>query len=209
MKQKNCLQKLFTFRNAGLLLILAPLILGCAPSLRVSSDYDRSIDFSTYRTFRIETTTIGMTNPLNEGRIVNSIQLEMKKKGFLETGEKPDLMVHAVVVLKNKDAFSVNTNFQGHGGVYRPYGFWAAPSTAHATVRKDDYKEGTLVINFTDSKTGKIVWIGTVSAEVTHKPKNPDKKIRDVVEKVMADFPSRLMVNQSVSDKITSQGNAN
>ena len=76
MKQKNPLQNLLTIRKAGLFLMLQVFILACAPSVRISTDYDRSANFSSYKTFSLnKQTTIGIVNSLNADRIVNSIRM--------------------------------------------------------------------------------------------------------------------------------------
>jgi hypothetical protein len=116
--------------------------------------------------------------------------MEMTKKGFVESDNKADVTIHAVTVINNKQTFQINSSSYGYGSLYRPYGFWGVPGTGHATVRKDDYKEGTLVIDVVDSKTKKLVWTGTANAEINKKPKDPDEAIHAVVAKVMAAFPS-------------------
>jgi hypothetical protein len=87
--------------------------------------------------------------------------------------------------------------------LYRPYGFWGVPATGHTTVRKDDYKVGTLVIDLVDSKTEKLIWTGTANAEINKKPKNPDEAIHAVVAKVMAAFPSCALEAQHTPERMT------
>lgn len=206
MKPKNAFYNLMATGKASLFLMLPFLILACAPHVKVSSDYDRSASFSSYKTFRLDhQTTIGMVNALNSDRIVNSIEAEMTKKGFTVTHNEPDLIIHAVTVLKDKHTVSVNS--YAHGGVYRPYGFWPMSGTGHATVRKEDYKEGTLVIDIVDAKTKKMVWTGTANADIHKRPKNPDETIRAVVAKIMEPFPSRSNEGQNINEVVTGRHN--
>jgi hypothetical protein len=191
MKQQNAHQNLLAIRKVSLFLMLQVFVLACAPKVRTSSDYDRSANFSSYRTFSFSNqTTIGIVNPLNAERIVNSIRMEMTKKGFTESDNKADITIHAVTVIKNQHKVHISSSSYGHGGLYRPYGFWGVSGTGHATIRKDDYKVGTLIIDVVDSKTEKLIWTGTADAEINKTPKNPDETIHAAVAKVLAAFPS-------------------
>lgn len=208
MKQKKSLQNLFAIRKTNLFLMLPIFILACAPSVKVSSDYDRSANFSSYKTFSLDhQTTIGIVNPLNADRVVNAIQSEMTSKGFVESNNNPDLTIHVVAVVKNKQTLSVTSHSNGYGGLYRPYGFWGLPGTGQATVRKDEYREGTLVIDVVDTKTEKMVWTGTANAEINKNPKHPDEVIRAVVAKVMVDFPSYTAGSQQNSENLVGRLN--
>ena len=176
------------------LLFSLPLILmiSCKPTLKVSSDYDRSANFSAYKTFSLYyTVTSRNVNQLNEERIWNSIRSEMTKKGYVENNNHPDLLVNAFTVVKNKKYLSATASNYGYGGFFRPYGFWAAGgvSTGYASVHAYDYKEGSLMIDVVDVNTNKLVWEGTGNAEYDKAPKNPEEVINNVVNKIMAGFP--------------------
>lgn len=188
MKQKKSIHTIFDVGKTCLLLVF--FMMACAPSVRVTSDYDRSVDFSDYQTFKLtQQTTMGHVNSLNKDRITNAIHDEMEKKGFLQSDIEPDLIIHAVTVVKNKRALSVNSNAVGYSRFYGPHGFWGTPTNGHATVRSNDYKEGTLVIDILDAKTQKLIWTGTANSELNKKPKNPDEAIRTAVAKVLMTFP--------------------
>jgi hypothetical protein len=188
MKQKKSTYTIFDCGKTCVL--LAIFMVACAPRIKVTSDYDRFIDFSNYQTFKLaQQTTMGQVNSLNRDRITNSIHDEMDKKGFVQSDIEPDLIIHAVTVVKNKRALSVNSNAVGHSRFYGPHGFWGTPTNGHATVRSNDYKEGTLVIEILDAKTRKLIWTGTANSELNKKPKNPDEAIRTAVAKVLTTFP--------------------
>lgn len=190
MKQKKSLHTILRISNVSLYMILSVLMFACAPNIKVATDYDSAIDFSNYRTFDLDhQTTVGLVNSLNSDRILRSIQHEMEKKGFLKSTIRPDLIVHAVTVVKNKRSFSVNSSAAGYARFYGPRGFWGAPANGHATVRPEDYKEGTLVIDVIDRKTNKLVWTGIASAEIHKQPKNPDKAVASAIAKVLTAFP--------------------
>ena len=179
-----------------LLILMTVLFFSCTPTLKVSTDYDRSANFTAYKTFSVyDLKTKGDVSQLNRDRIIRYIKSEMTRKGFVETDNNPDLMINAVTVLKDKRSFTASTNFYGYGGFYRPYGYWGVPASASTTVSAYNYKDGSLVIDVVDAKTKKMIWEGMGYAQVDKKPKNPEEVISEVVNKIMQSFP----VNQSLS----------
>jgi hypothetical protein len=198
MKQKKSLQTILSISKVSLCLMVSVLMYACAPGIKVATDYDSAIDFSNYRTFDLyHQTSVGLLSSLNSDRILRSIQGEMEKKGFLKSAIKPDLIVHAVTIVKNKRSFSVNSNAAGYARFYGPRGYWGAPVNGNATVRSDDYKEGTLVIDVIDRKTNKLIWTGTVSSEIHKQPKHPDKAIASAIAKVLTAFPICAVKSES------------
>jgi len=180
-----------SFMKKTMNILLVALTLGfvtsCSPSLSVNSDYDRSTDFTAYKTFSIyPLKTQGNVNQLNQDRIVKYLRAEMAKRGFKETNANADLMVNAVTVMKDKKGVSATTSY-AYGGFYRPYAYWGAP--AYTSVTTYDYKDGSLVIDVIDSKSNKMVWTGSGSGEVYKQPKNPEETISLVVGKIMSEFP--------------------
>jgi Domain of unknown function (DUF4136) len=166
-------------------MVMVYVLVSCSPNVNVSSDYDRTASFSEYKSFSINRQkTIGRVSQLNEDRITRSIRAEMTKKGFVEVKENPDLKVNAATVVKNKQSLSLTSN-----NYARPYGYWGAARTGHASVRPQEYKEGTLVIEAVDAKKGKVVWTAAGNGELTRKPDNPDEAIATIVAKIFTEFP--------------------
>lgn len=182
-------------RTIKFLLIALPAFfaMSCKPTLQVSTDYDRSADFSAYKTFGMYyLVTSKNVNQLNEERIWNSIRAEMIKKGYKEDNHNPDLLVNAVSVLKDKKYLSASSNFYGSGGAYRPFGYWGGRTgmvSGSGTVQAYDYKTGSLKIDVIDAKKDRLLWEGTGSADIEKQPKNPEEAIQQTVAKIMAGFP--------------------
>jgi len=180
------------------LLIAATIALAvsCKPAVKIQSDYDRNANFSAYKTFSLYYLVTSKTiNELNEERIWNAIRTEMISKGYIENNRHPDLVVNAVSLLKNKKYLSASS----HASVVRPYGYWTAvpvSGSRQTSVQVNNYKDGSLLIEVTDTKTQKLLWEGTATAELTRRPDDPDKAIRETVKKVLARFPSANPQNQ-------------
>lgn len=184
------MKKGLTFKGIVLMIGVA-LISSCAQSIKVTTDYDRSVNFSTYKTFSfyVLASTLNV-NELNQDRIIKSIRMEMFKKGFTENNYNPDLMINAITVLKDKKYLSVSGSTSGYGGFYRPNGFWGVPASGYGTVQANEYKDGSLIIDIADAKTKKLLWEGTGVSEITKQPKDLDASISKAVGKIMAGFPA-------------------
>jgi Domain of unknown function (DUF4136) len=174
------------------LLFIALISFGCEPSLKVSSDFDKSADFTRYKTFSLyKAENINeQISQLNQDRIKNAIRSEMVKKGFQETNSSPDLLVNPVAIFKDKVAVSSTTNYYGYGGVYRPYyysGFGGGYGTTSYNV--DHYKDGSLIIDIVDAATEKLLWQGIGNREIDGPVKDPDTRIPQAIASIMADFP--------------------
>ena len=168
------------------------LVGSCKPALKVSSDYDRTVNFSEYKTFSLYyLATSKNVSELNEERLWNSIRTEMTKKGYIENDQEPDVVVNAVSILKKKKYVSANSALYGSGGAFRPYGYWGGIGTAsaHTTFQTNEIKHGSLLIEIIDVKTHKVIWEGTGNAEFGKRPADPDIVITSTVNKILAGFP--------------------
>ncbi len=171
--------------------IVMTTVFSCSSSLKVTNDYDKAADFSTYKTFGFyKHTTEGSVSELNANRIMNAIRANLTAKGYTEQNSNPDMLVNAVTILKDKQAVSATTNYYGYGGLYRPYGYWGGGmATGYTTVNTYNYKDGSLSIDIVDNKTNKMVWQGIGNKDIDKAPKDPDATITDAVTKIMAGFP--------------------
>jgi len=76
-----------------------------------------------------------------------------------------------------------------HGGwpySYGYYGFWAGAPRTYVDV--NNYTEGTMILDFVDTRTRKLVFRGTGRA-VVGGPESNARKIAEAVEKIVAKFP--------------------
>ena len=177
--------------NRLALIIVVIMASSCESSLKVSSDFDKSINFGQYKTFAIyhDAKSSDAISQLNQDRIVNAIRSEMTKKGFTEAASSPDLFVNSVAILKDKTSVTANTNYYGYGGYYRPYYWGSGMSSSTTSYDVQHYKDGSLIIDVVDAKTQKLVWQGVGNKEIDGPIKDPDKKIPDAIASIMKDFP--------------------
>src|SRR5215467_5811519 len=103
---KNYLQIL------SVLMIAGPLV-SCGPSLKVTKDYDKSVNFDQYKTFALykSDSIHDAISQLNQQRIFNAVKSEMAKKGFQENTSNPDVLVNVTAILENRVAMSSTTDY--------------------------------------------------------------------------------------------------
>src|SRR4029450_825847 len=78
-------------RPEAMLAVVAALALGgCASSMKVSTDYDRAANFSSFKTYSWRPGT-PLPNPLNAERLVNAIDANLKAKGFTKVDSGGDV----------------------------------------------------------------------------------------------------------------------
>ena len=171
--------------NGILSVLIVTLAVSCAPTVNVTTDYDRSANFAAYRSFHLYNSTSTLNvNELNARRILNSVRSEMIKKGYTEDNYKPDLKINVVSLLKDKK--SISASHSGNG----PYGFWPG-GKGNTTINTSDYKDGSIRVHVVDVKTNMLLWEGIGNAEMTKQPKNLDEAISNAVAKIMNEFPQR------------------
>jgi hypothetical protein len=162
--------------------------MSCSSTLKVTNDFDRNANFSSYKTFSVYSVkTTGSVSQLNAERIVNDIKDDLSAKGFKYVESNGDLTINAITILKDKQSVSTSTNYYGYGGLYRPYGYYG--SMGNTSVTTYTYKDGSLTIEMVDTKTTKMVWQGIGNKEIDKVSKDPDAAIKAAVTKILASFP--------------------
>jgi hypothetical protein len=162
---------------------------GCA-TVSVSTDFDRTADFSHYRTFTFAGEHIivqGVPDDMNtlvKDRIRAAIGSALRSKGLQEASNAPDLLVGYVAGARTR------TEIEG-SGLYAtglgPFweGSWWGPSYTHWWVYS--YQEGTLVIDLIDAHTKNLVWRSYARAEISVPV--TEEKIRKAVDKAFKRYP--------------------
>ncbi len=167
-----------------------------AAALDVYVDYDRSVDFSAYKTFkwgRTPNTSLSGQSPLMHSRIKNGIEFYLVEGGKIEVDEDPDLYVTYHTSTSDETQFSISGMGYGFstGWSWDPY--WGGTSGmsgggANTTTNVSTYKSGTLVIDIWDARTKNIVWRGTAESAIPENPKKAAKKIEKILQQMVDRF---------------------
>ena len=176
------------FIASSYMLLVATIIGSCGAQLKVSSDYDKSADFTKYKTFTIYNSE-GLkesVSQLNHDRIINAVKNEMTKRGFIENTASPELLVNTTAVLKDRSSVS-STNYYAYGSVYRPYAW--GPGISHSNYDVQHYKDGSLIIDIVEVESKKLIWQGIGNKEIDTPSKHPETEIPKAIGSIMLEFP--------------------
>lgn len=174
------MKKLLNFVPIVLLVIMAS---SCV-SVKVASDYDKNVDFNSYKTFAFFKNGIDKAeiSDLDKRRILRAIEAELLAKGFNKS-ENPDLLVSIFTKSREK----INVYNYGHG----PYGYgwgWSPYYFGHySDVRSST--EGTLYIDLIDAKKKELVWQGLGVGYISQTMKEKEARIKEFVSKIMEKYP--------------------
>jgi hypothetical protein len=178
-----------TLVTAVIVGVLTPVLL---LAQKVSYDYEKTADFTTFKTYaHKEGTKVGQ--PLIDDRIVAAIDAQLAEKGLTKAESNPDVfVVYHMAFDKEKD---ISTYSSGYGGGYGPYGWgwgggWAGGTT---TTQVRDILVGTLVIDLADAKKGQLVWrgIGVKEVNTQANPEKRDKSINNAIKKIFKNYPPK------------------
>ncbi|MFZ4285006.1 DUF4136 domain-containing protein [Variovorax sp. HJSM1_2] len=159
--------------------VLAPVALaaslllsGCASGPSARADYDRSVDFSTFKTFTfakpLGTDKNGYQSIVSQN-LMAATQRELEARGLRLAASDAQLLVNFNGRLTQKlqvDTVPVGWGMQGGYYGYRTgmYGGWARYNDQTIAT---PYTEGTLNIDVVDAAAKKMVWEGVVTDTVT------------------------------------------
>lgn len=133
-------------RIFNLLPVLAIFLLTSCGTIRINSDYDKTVDFSQYKTYAFHKNGIDKVeiSDLDKRRILKAIDAEMTAKGFTKS-ETPDLLIN--IFTKEREEVNVNQFNSGWG-----YGWGWNPYFGGNTTTVTRNTKGTLYIDLIDSK---------------------------------------------------------
>ena len=162
------------------------LIASCS-SIRVNSDYDKKVDFSTYKTFAFYKTGIDKVeiSDLDKKRIMHSIDETMSAKGLTKS-ETPELLVNFFT--KAREQVNVNQFNMGWG---YGWGWGWNPFMWGGTTSINRYNEGTLFIDIIDANKKELIWQGEGEGVLTKDTNKKDENIKEFVTKILEQYPPK------------------
>lgn len=165
-------------------LLLLFVVASCS-SVKVYSDFDKSVDFSQYKTYAFHKRGIDKAeiSELDKKRILHAIDNELSKKGMTKS-ETPDLLV--TIFTKERERVDVNQYNAGWGygwgWGWNPY-LWGGRTYVSTST------EGTLYIDLIDAKKKELIWQGEGIGYLTENRNEKEKQINEFVAKILAQFP--------------------
>ena len=170
------------------ILFATALILTSCASIRISSDYDTNVDFSTYTTYAFFKPGIDKVeiSDLDKRRVLRALESTLPTKGF-SASETPDVLISFHT--KAEKNVRVSESYLGWGSpFYGPYGGWGwgfnRPYNVNTTTT------GLLYIDIIDATSKKLVWQGKGTGSLSKgTPQEREERIRVFVTEILAAYP--------------------
>jgi hypothetical protein len=153
-----------------------------SPGQQVKTDYDRSADFSRYKTYSWE--KVQTQDPLWVGRIKEAVSTALTAKGWTQVPSGGNVAIMAIKT--TQDQRTTDTFYDGLGGGWRRGGGFG-----DATTEVETYKVGTLVVDLFDANGKKLIWRGSSSGALSDKSDTNIKNLDNGVKKMFDHFPPR------------------
>lgn len=170
-----------------LAVLVAILCLTSCSSVRVAADYDKEIDFNTFKTFAFFKTGIDKIDisDLDKRRILRAIEAELLAKGYTKS-ENPDVLIS--LFTKSQQRVDVYNNNWGYGNWGWGYGGWGF----NRPVNVSTSTEGTLYIDVIDASKKVLVWQGMGTGYLSTNIEKKEERISEFVSKIMEKFPPEI-----------------
>ena len=173
-------------------LIVITLVTACASSPTIHSDYDRSVDFSQFKTYGYFS-PMGIENP-NYSSLLgqmfrDAIDAQMQPRGYV-LSDNPDLLINVSARLEDKTQVRTYSEpvygggYYGYrGGRYAAWGGYGYGTSTHVS----QYTEGTVNVDMVDIDNKRMVWEGVAIGRVDEKKQNENLR-QDIMDGVAAMF---------------------
>jgi hypothetical protein len=172
-------------------LLVAALALS-ASAQKVKVGYDKSVDFSKYKTYTLAEPAMPPTRPVLYATVIRSIDGELSSKGLQRTDKNGDLTLQV--------AGGVDFGIAVSGGPPLTSSYGGAPPAMNATMWTGaGGTQGTLLppvpdasleLEFVDRSANQIVWSGTVTQSLDMERKEESLELANkAVTKLLKRFP--------------------
>ena len=167
--------------SSKLLILLVSLTYLSCSSVRVSSDYNSEINFSSYKTYAFSKKGIdkAQINELDKKRILKALEIELSSLGLRKNSIDPDVVVSIFTVANEEININNSYNYLGYS-----YGPWYDFNYSNYSTT-----QGTLYIDIIDYKKNELVWQGIGKGYISEDSSKKEEQIKSFVNKILLQYP--------------------
>jgi hypothetical protein len=169
----------------GLMALLS--LSGCGSPVSVKAQHAQEVDFASYKTYTWHPQGMNFVGipvqraQLAQQAIKSTVDRELSLKGIKPaTFEAPSFFITSTVGAVNLS--QVKKWGQGTGGF--------TPGKTDVALDQEQVREGTIVLDFVDNKTGELIWRATAHGAVEAN-EDPRAKVEGAVRSMLNQFPPR------------------
>jgi len=175
------------------ILFTTALLLTSCVSIRVSSDYDTGVNFTTYETYAFFKPVIDKAeiSDLDKRRVLRALESTLATKGFAAS-ETPDVLISFHT--KAEKNVRVSESYLGWGGpFYGPFGGWGWGWGFNRPYNVNTTTTGILYIDVIDATSKKLIWQGKGTGSLSKgTPQEREERILGFVTEILAAYPPNI-----------------
>ena len=173
-----------TINFLSLLTIL--LLVSCAATLEVISEYDEEIDFNYYETyvlclddFQVDNTKYpNLDNTFIRNLIGDELDNQMAALGYKTNVFDPQLQAGFKISIIEKESIVKNCELQDE------FSYWRT-----CTINTVVYTKETLIVYVSDIKKNQVIWQASIPCELDQSKHALKNNIRALVEELFLEYP--------------------
>jgi len=177
-------------RGAKWLAILCLLVGACtaAQAQKIKVEYDKSLDFTMFKTYGIDPTDASTSRPMLRLAIQAAVEHDMNRLGFNKVANHPDLYVQMYGAIDSD--FTTHYHDPIYGGYIPPINsaitLWHNIPGTYTTVV---VPKGELVVDLIDANKKQLVWRGIAKQKLSDQRDEVLDQVNTAVEKMFLKYP--------------------
>ena len=182
-------------KRMGWLVIAFLLVAGTAGAQDIRYNYDKSADFTKYKTYKWVDIKTSDKDQLIDKQIRSTIDAELAKKGLTVTDNDPaDLYIGyqlAISTEKQVNTFSSDFGYGPGWGPYGGYGGYGGMGSGTSTSTTSTLYIGALQLDFYEVPKKQTVFraVATKTLDPKAKPEKRQKNLTKAVAKMLKKYP--------------------
>jgi len=178
-------------KSISAFIILA--VASCSTPIKVFTTADKTVDFSSYKTFDFYEITEQQLplKEVNRRRLAMAIELELGYKGIKRSVNDPDLLVNLYSAMNRREVTGGNTGGVGYYGAAMPYGAGVGISVSPPSSFSTTYTRGTVKVDLVDRQENRLVVRGIATIDAREND-NAVRMINYTVKDVFKDIPDQI-----------------
>ena len=161
-------------------------VVSCSTIYGVQYNYNEQVDSESLKAYEwMNVPKKANITSIDVDRVKKAVNAQLQAKGFMVASRNPDFLIAEQLGKKGK----MQVQHWGYGYYATGYERFESPDD----VFNIEYKEGSLILDFVDAKSKKLIWRG-VAKTVVHDADTPEKKeksINEAVKELLKNFPPK------------------
>jgi hypothetical protein len=169
-----------------LLCVLVVLTCAAAQAQKIKVQYDKSLDFSKFKTYSIDPVDTG-SKPMLRLAIQAAVEHDLNRLGLTKVASNPDLAVQMYGAVDNDMTFHYHDPI--YGGYNPPVNSIILWTNVPGTVTTVVIHKGELVVDLLDANRKRLVWRGVAKQNLSDQRDKVLDQVNTAVEKMFLQYP--------------------